>query len=116
MKNRKETGSHYTPEILANFVASQILNSWSCELETPQIRLFDPAVGDGQLLFSILQDLSDRDCLNVNVSGLDTEQEAIETAKTRIKRYFPEITLTLTCNDFLDFVLQNYALNGQIAV
>ena len=46
---KKQTGSHYTPQNLANFVANSIFNI--SDFKTPKI--LDPACGDGSLLKAI---------------------------------------------------------------
>ncbi len=112
-KVRKEAGVHYTPQILADFVAKQILNSCPCASTSSKIRLLDPAVGDGQLLISILKKLSVRGYAKVEVSGFDTSLNAVESARLRIRTNFPKTPISLTGDDFLDFVLANYAHNGQ---
>ncbi len=115
MKNRKERGIHYTPELLAYFVASQMLNGWLEISEiTEPIKIFDPAIGDGQLIISILQELVDRTRAKTDVFGLDTDSEAIQVAQKRIKQAFPDISLTLNCNDFIDFIVKNYAPTQQL--
>lgn len=112
-KRRKEAGIHYTPKILADFVAKQILNSWACKSRTKEFRLLDPAVGDGQLLLSLLEKFRANNYSKIEVSGFDTSSAAVESARMRIREDFSELSLKLTCDDFLEFVLANYALNGQ---
>lgn len=112
-KRRKEAGIHYTPKILADFVAKQILNFWTCKSRTKEIRLLDPAVGDGQLLLSLLEKFRANNYSKIEVSGFDTSSAAVESARMRIREGFSELSLKLTCDDFLEFVLANYALNGQ---
>jgi len=51
---KKSEGATFTPSILADFVASQILATFKPENNGP-IRLLDPAVGDGELLHSLLR-------------------------------------------------------------
>ncbi|MBD3329390.1 N-6 DNA methylase [Candidatus Dojkabacteria bacterium] len=115
-KHRKEAGVHYTPKILADFVTKQILNSWLSKPRTKQIRLLDPAVGDGQLLLSLLEGLWTRNYSDIKVSGFDTSKAAVESARIKIQESFSEISLELACDDFLEFVLMNYAPNGQYSL
>ena len=50
----KAGGATYTPKILADFVAQQIVRATlKSALATP-IRILDPTVGDGELLASLL--------------------------------------------------------------
>jgi type I restriction-modification system DNA methylase subunit len=112
-KHRKKAGIHYTPKILADFVAKQIVNSWICKSKTQAIRLLDPAVGDGQLILSLLEGLWAKDYFNIEVSCFDTNLNAVELTRIRIQESFSEISLKLNCEDFLEFVLMNQAPNGQ---
>lgn len=116
MKDRKERGIHYTPEILAEFVASQILNAWFelSESAQSQVKVFDPAVGDGQLVFSILHELVNKTSAKINVFGLDTDLEAIQVAQERVTHTFPNISFTLSSDDFIDFIVSNYAPTQQL--
>lgn len=115
-ERRKAAGAHYTPKLLADFVAKQIMHSHSCQTQAKSIRILDPAVGDGELLLSLLEKLLAKGYSKLEVSGFDTSSDAIESAKTRIKTIFPEIPLKLTCTDFLELVLTNYAPNGQYSL
>ena len=115
-KDRKEAGIHYTPKILADFVAKQILKSWSCLSKSKKIRLIDPAVGDGQLLLSILTELSTKGYSNIEVAGFDTNSSAVEAATLHLEAIYPELSISLTCLDFLDFVATSYVHNGQYSL
>ena len=113
---QKADGIHYTPNLLADFVAKQIVDTWICQPHSSPMRLLDPAVGDGQLLLSLLNTLSERDLPKIEVFGFDTSFEAILTASDRVKDSFSEVPVTLTCTDFLEFVASNYPLNGQYSL
>ncbi len=45
LKERKSTGSHYTPTNLSDFLADQIVNNFKSK--NNKITLLDPAMGDG---------------------------------------------------------------------
>lgn len=105
-KERKATGSHYTPTLLANFVASQIVQSWN---KTKQrIRILDPAIGDGELLLALVGELHKRNFYNFEAFAFDTNKDALELADFRIKQKFQNVNLSLKSDDFLDFVLDKY--------
>lgn len=99
-KIRKESGIHYTPELLADFVAQQLLNVWPDKFRKTNLRLLDPAVGDGQLLLSLLEELEADGYSKVNVSGFDTNSTAVESAGTKIQEKFSDVFLKLSCDDF----------------
>lgn len=106
LDDRKSTGSHYTPSILADFVAREILEAWSFMPVPERLRVLDPAVGDGELLLAMLEGLSERGHFNVEVFGFDTDQNAAQLASSRIKRAFPQVALDLMHEDFLEFALK----------
>ena len=54
LKERKSTGAHYTPKALADFAARETVEAWTRKPGSGSIRVLDPAVGDGELLLSIL--------------------------------------------------------------
>ncbi len=88
----KNTGSHYTPKILADFVAKKI--SSVSTRQNPKI--LDPACGDGSLLKAIKKEIPDS-----FLFGFDLNEQAI--LKTR------EIQgITTKKVDFLDYVLNAY--------
>ena len=86
---RKSTGSHYTPPALAAFVAKEMLKLWKPPENTRNINVFDPALGDGELLLAVLKNLQAMD-VNLSVSGYETNQSEMLLAKKRIKDQFPK--------------------------
>jgi adenine-specific DNA-methyltransferase len=105
LEERKSTGAHYTPKALADFVAGEIANVWAEKPRSGTVRILDPAVGDGELLLSLLERFTDHSYSDIEILGFDTDRGSVELAADRIERRFPQISLQLTCTDFLDFVL-----------
>ena len=99
----KAGGATYTPTILADFVAAQIMEATRSLPET--VRVLDPAVGDGELLLSLLAKLSERTTAPIIVYGFDTDGLALARARQRLKVAFPKAELHLEHGNFLDFVL-----------
>ena len=58
---QKSTGSHYTPPALAEFVAKEMLKFWQPPENTRNINVFDPALGDGELLLAVLKNFKVHD-------------------------------------------------------
>lgn len=69
---KKQTGSHYTPQNLANFVANSIFNI--SDFKTPKI--LDPACGDGSLLKAIKEKIP-----YAQLYGFDLDENAVEETK-----------------------------------
>ena len=97
---QKSTGSHYTPPALAAFVAKEMLKLWKPPENTRNINVFDPALGDGELLLAVLKNLQAMD-VNLSVSGYETNQSEMLFAKKRIKDQFPKTAIEFHHRDFL---------------
>jgi tRNA1(Val) A37 N6-methylase TrmN6 len=95
---RKLAGAHYTPELLARFVAAKVLEV--CEVESP--RIVDPAVGDGELLVAILRALDGKG----SVHGYDTDPKAVRAARERLQREYPSTPVIVNERDFLALALE----------
>ena len=105
----KAGGATYTPLLLADFVADQIVSCARFE-GTDIIRVLDPAVGDGELLLSLLKKLLPRTEAAVHVFGFDTDEAALGEARRRISKAFPHVHLHLEFGNFLEFVLEQGAI------
>ncbi len=99
---RKQSGSHYTPSELADFVAREIL---SLLPSSGSFSLLDPAVGDGQLVRSMLRARTTRQ--SFKTTAFDINDTALRQAKTAIESVMePAESLSLNHQDFLaDFDL-----------
>jgi type I restriction-modification system DNA methylase subunit len=87
IEDRKIKGAHYTPSLLADFVAKNILVAFGDSAESPSLRILDPAVGDGELLASLLNTFSSRSTKNpLKVFGFDTSREALAKTALRLKK------------------------------
>lgn len=104
---KKATGSHYTPEILADFVARVLLDAWNSHDGSKNWRAIDPAVGDGQLLQSLLRRVPGDMFDSVSVTGCDLNAEALLTAGQKIAASFPGVDANWIHTDFLKKVLDH---------
>lgn len=106
----KADGATYTPPELARFVAAQIVASAKLpdqELPDQELHVLDPAMGDGELLLSLLAELSQRTDAALIVHGFDTNAAALASAQKRLRVAFPQATLRLQVGDFLQFAIEN---------
>jgi SAM-dependent methyltransferase len=109
LEERKNIGAHYTPTLLSDFVATQIVACLLIRSKDSVIKVLDPAVGDGELLISIIKVLTDNGFKKLQIFGYDTDPFAIQYAKDRIEKYFPNIQVKLKNEDFLQVALSyNY--------
>ncbi|WBX85592.1 Eco57I restriction-modification methylase domain-containing protein [Sphingosinicella microcystinivorans] len=100
----KAGGATYTPQLLSDFVAGQILAVANLGASRP-LRVLDPAIGHGELLVSLLSRLEG----NVEVFGYETDPAALQVARERLTGLFPDATLNLSLGSFLDHVLDDHS-------
>lgn len=108
----KAGGATYTPKLLADFVASQIIQAAHLEALEGVLRVLDPAVGDGELLVSLLAQMKHRPGLRVEVYGFETNPQARAEAAARLQREFPAVPVQLEERNFLEFVLESFGEGG----
>lgn len=109
-QQRKKEGAHYTPRALAVFVARQICNAADIAAESEGLRVLDPAVGDGELLYSLLTEIQARKVLPVVATAFDTDLIALEHADKRLSSCaLREGRTEWRGEDFLEYAL---AANG----
>ncbi len=109
----KANGATYTPQLLSDFVAARIVESAGFLADAPSVRVLDPAVGNGQLLASLLKELSKYPKIRAEVHGFDTDHAALFVASRKLKEQFPVAQVTLTCEDFLKHVAEKYGTGNQ---
>lgn len=103
-KERKNTGAHYTPAEMANFLAREIVGSFENgeSSKKRKLKILDPAIGDGILLDALRQELLKHQYVNIEVTGFDIDSHALDVASQKMKG------AKLNHEDFLDHVLHNY--------
>ncbi|RYD86055.1 MAG: type II restriction endonuclease subunit M [Verrucomicrobiaceae bacterium] len=104
VEQKKSSGATYTPGALATFVARRMLENTKLP-STGVLRILDPAVGDGELVLSLLAELKVHSTVQMEVFGFDTDPGAIAESQRRISQSYPNVTLHLSKRDFLEFVL-----------
>jgi hypothetical protein len=111
VRDEKAGGATFTPRGLAGFVARQIV----ANLDRPEgttLRVIDPAVGEGALLVSLVDELASHGFWNVEVHGFDTNPESLEIAKAALIARFPSVAIRFRAGDFLEFAGES-ALRGR---
>jgi adenine-specific DNA-methyltransferase len=114
VSREKAHGATYTPTLLADFVAQQLASAVRADRDA-ELRILDPAVGDGVLLASLVRALRLRGFGRICVSGCDTSLSALEEAQKRFSQEFPDLTPTLQQRDFLDDRLDGERFDAVIA-
>jgi len=101
----KQNGVHFTPKTLGDFLSDRILSY--CHLNGNTIKILDPSCGEGQLLLSISEKLSEK--LSVELKGFDTDANYIKKAeKNLFEGKFP---YSIDNNDFLEVAPINTTAN-----
>lgn len=108
IQERKREGAHYTPTLLADFVADQICRAAFPSLLSKPVRVLDPAVGDGELLGALLTKIAEADSNNVTTTAFDTDEVALNLARERILDLDLDVAISWQNRSFLDFVLEEY--------
>lgn len=103
VNEQKATGATYTPTELADFVACRIVENAKIE-NMKSINILDPAVGDGELLLSLLRKLENNHISKTTVYGFDTDRNAIMESRRRITVEFPDAKINIYNSNFLDFI------------
>jgi len=91
----KHTGATFTPKELADYLSVKILTY----LGTGKIKILDPACGEGELLVSIAEKLSNFD-IEFSLTGFDASYHYLNLAKDRMLR-FGSGNIELVHGDFL---------------
>ena len=97
---KKRNGIHYTPLPLANFLAEQIWQ-YAGDLDRPQLRILDPACGDGRLLKAMVAQAPKK--VSIEVTGFETDPDAAEKASDSLGKIVPT---SIVQQDFLDHAIE----------
>lgn len=84
----KRHGKHYTPELLATFLAQRVIGQIAAQSagrgDLPILRFLDPACGDGELLFAVHRVATHLlPGARLTLIGYDLDHEAISVAQSR---------------------------------
>lgn len=105
----KITGSTYTPKELADFVAEKltVLFQSSFHNKDKKIKIFDPSVGDGILIFSLIDKLLTKGYSNLEILALDIDSQHFSLMKSNIEKNYPNLSFNLVNEDFYSFYSEN---------
>jgi len=101
----KSDGATFTPRNLARFVARQIAATVPISTRRT-VRVLDPAVGEGALLMSLLEELYALGICNVEVHGFDTNPVSLCVAEAAIQSKFPLVPTNFSPSNFLEYAEQ----------
>src|SRR6266511_3323588 len=104
LASRKAHGIHYTPPLLAAYLAEQVVHGLlhGCD-ESRRICILDPACGEGELLTAIV-DAAPRNWRGrLSLTGFDRDEEALKRASEELT-LLGVASVSLHCADFLSIV------------
>ena len=108
----KAGGATYTPKILADFVARQMVQLVRDIPTDRPLRILDPAVGHGELLVSLLEHLPNQPGPTIEVHGFETDPDALAMATERLKQQFLGASFHFKSESFLEFVLEHFRIGS----
>src|SRR5712671_1609652 len=101
---RKANGIHYTPPLLAGYLADQVVFALLRSLPAKgKIRVLDPACGDGELLKAIVDAVPAGAKGRLTLTGFDTDPEAVRRAQGVLSKCAVSL-VEISCIDFLSIV------------
>lgn len=112
VSEQKSSGATYTPKVLADFVAAQIVGSMPGLKNKETVRILEPSIGDGELIISLLECLEGLSVRNIVLHAFDINEEAILNATKRVRDSFPNVDIKILKTDFLEFVLRAHSGEG----
>lgn len=102
----KENGIVYTPRAMADYLAYEMIMH-----KPPQdndiISILDPAVGEGELLISIIRNLSNISNSKIIAVGYETDSSVCVKTRSKLEEIFPNVTIIIKNEDFLYAVEKN---------
>lgn len=113
---QKAGGATYTPKTLADFVAQQIVKSARKTSKERPFRVLDPAIGDGELLISLTEQLIHNHELKIEIYGFETNLKSLNIATARLRQKFPSIPVYFEQKDFLDFILEEFGVEHNVGL
>ena len=100
---RKSEGAHYTPEFMSDFMVEQIISNSTIK---KTVNIVDPAIGDGELLISLIKRLIESGVSHINAYGFDTNEQSVDITRDRLQSLYPNVALHLSSSDFLEFCIK----------
>jgi adenine-specific DNA-methyltransferase len=99
--SRKAAGIHYTPPLLAAYLARHVAEGLMNWTSAPaNLDILDPACGDGELLLAVAEAFPVNQRARLFLTGFDTDERALERAEKLLMRCGAS-SVDLRCADFL---------------
>lgn len=99
---KKTNGVVYTPSEMADYVAG-LMAKYKRHNDNNDITILDPAVGEGELLISMIKAVRENS-KKISIVGYETDEAVGRATEERLKRLFPDVSVTIRIQDFLEAV------------
>jgi len=100
VESQKKEGAFYTPTLFADFISDNIIKEANLQ---KHVKILDPAVGDGELLISLIEKLYQNNIVDIEVYGFDINADSIKITRKRLNKLYPNLTPKLYVQDFLEY-------------
>ena len=100
VESQKKEGAYYTPALFADFISDNIIKQANLK---KNIKILDPAVGDGELLISLIEKLYQNNIIDIEVYGFDINADSIKITRQRLHKLYPNLNPKLYVQDFLEY-------------
>lgn len=108
----KANGVVYTPQILAEYVAKEMLNFSKCHLDANEIQILDPAIVEAELTVALIREiLKQNKTAKIKVTGYDISAQAVSLSIQRISTEFPSVALDIRHENFLNISVEDDLFN-----
>ncbi len=100
--DKKKNGVVYTPVEMANYVADQMVKYKAFE-KTPEVSILDPAIGEGELIISMVNAIGG-DSPNIKIVGYETDEMVGYATQEKLNKMFPCAKIDIRIADFVEAV------------
>lgn len=96
----KANGVVYTPRTMAEYLAKEMVKHKAIDNASNTIRILDPAIGKGELVFALLKAISPSSN-QIEVVGYETDANVCEETTAELLHAFPNVKISIKNEDFL---------------
>ena len=108
VNEKKSSGATFTPSDFSDFLAKKIVNVSEEILNQESIKILDPAIGEGELVCSLLSAIDESIHKKIEVYGFDTNSKYVDLSFEKIQKAFPSLKkVDIRNDDFLEFSCLN---------
>ena len=102
----KSNGVVYTPTEMADYLADQMIRYSTFDFDVKnEVKLLDPAVGEGELLVAMIKKVKAiAPTIHITATGYETDEIIAIQTKEVLQQAFPDVDIEIIADDFLSTV------------